>query len=305
MRRRLTLALALLAMVACSPGSSVTVEGAVPSADAAARDASITSAVQRFISAYAHAPTDDASALAHQAASPALFHWAIWLGVQFGQVEGQVTGVAKVGSIGPPQERPARPPAIGAVIVQLRAQITFTITPPEGSNRTVTRSLDGPMLLIKGSDSPWQVADFTRDGAPLSTSVFVFPPGTRVRDRGVTIRADAFITDSRQWAIGVVVRNMRHGSIKVPAEATGLLDASNSLLQRGVSPHQLARIASRTTATGLVAFPIPSQDPADVKLVIGAILGGKAQPVFLSLRVAPLLEALQGQSGSPSPSPSA
>lgn len=312
MRWRLPLATcSFVLLLACAPGGRVTTSGTLPAPEATARTIAVRAAVGRFLDAYVRAPSDDGRSLVAMAGSPALQHWAAWLGVQFKQVSGSVDGSYSLRTIGPAQPVQLTEGGSGA-LVEIAADVTFQISLDSRPARTQSRSLDGLMLLIapEGTEATgWRVADFTRDGTALSSSVHVFRVGTGVQERGVTIVLDSFILDANQWAIGLVVRNETKRKIVIEPELVGTFDISGSPIDRGLAPATLDTISPGDGVEALVAYPIPKgEELAGLRLVVGARIPGESDPVLAAVAVQPLLRALErvGTGGvTPSPAGSA
>jgi hypothetical protein len=303
MRRSALLAVVALSLASCSATGELTARGALPSPADAAEDVVARSTIVRFLEAYERVPLDGGAALIDLAGSPAVGHWAAWLGVQYRQLGDRVESGHVLREIGP--LRPAE--TVGgaqARVVMISAEVVFVITPESGSPQQHSRSLDGPMVLVNDENEGWRVTDFTRDGVLLSHSVHVFPLGSGVRERGVTIAVDSFIADQDQWAIGVVIRNGTERSIGVEPDLVGVYDITASPVNAGITPDSLSEIGPGQNVEALVAYPIPeAEDPLGLRLVIGARITGDDRLVVLDVPVRPVLRMLE-RAGTASPSPS-
>jgi hypothetical protein len=266
-------------------------------------DVEARSAVVRFLDAYERVPVDGGAALSALAGSPAVEHWAAWLAVQYRQVGGTVAADHVLRAIGPTQPL-TMSDGSDARLVEVAADVRFSITPSEGNVRQQVRSLDGHMILVNDPVDGWKVADFTRDGVPLSNSVHVFPLGTGVQERGVTIFLDSFILDQDQWAIGVVVRNDTDRTIRVEPEFVGVYDVTAAPVDVGIAPESLSAIDPGEGVEALVAYPIPEgEEVSGLRLVVGTRIPGDERLVFLDVPVRPVLRSLE-RAGSASASPS-
>jgi hypothetical protein len=302
------LVLLALPLAACSPGTPIRAQGSLPSPADSIEDVAARSAVVDFLEAYERAPTDGGTALSALAGSPPVQHWAAWLAVQYQQAGGTVAADHVLRAIGPMQPL-TMSDGSDARFVQVAAEMRFRITPSDGQVREQVRSLDGGMVLVRDAMEGWKVADFTRDGVPISNSVHVFPLGTGVQERGVTISLDSFILDRDQWAIGVVVRNDTDRTIGVEPEFVGVYDVTAAPVDVGIAPDSLSSIDPGEDVQALVAYPIPEgEEVSGLRLVVGTRIPGDERLVFLDVPVRPVLRTLEragSSSASPSPAGSA
>jgi len=306
-RRAPILALVLVASACGSRGQPTELGGPVVLPEAA-RDVAASEVVERFLQAYASAPMDGALALSELAGSPVVAHWAAWLGIQYEQIGG-VTGSVDVRSIGVAQPVSGPEGIGGLLLVPVEASVTFQVPKPGGAPLDQIRVLDGTIVLVPGPEGAWRVADFTRDGVPLSASVFVFDPqggGSSVTERGVTISVDSFIQDTSEWAVGVLVRNDGRRDVRITEGTVGLVDATGSLVVGGSPPAAAEVIQAGTTEEALVAFQIPTEEElAGLRIFVGAIVEPTDPPVFMVVPLQPILRSLREAGGPPPPTPSA
>jgi hypothetical protein len=303
MRRTAFLAVCGLLISGCSSAADgAPVSGALPPLAEAAASVAARDTVLRFLEAYERAPADGGASLAALAGSAPVQHWAVWLGVQFQQVDGSVEGSHVLRGIGPMQ--PFGSAGETAFVAEIAATVNFLITPQEGPPQRQTRSLDGLIALAHDRDASWRVVDFTRDGVPLSNSVHVFPPGAGTRDRGVTIAVDSFILDADQWAIGVFMDNDTGRTIRVEPEFVGVYDLVAQPVDTGIAPSSLEAIEPGDRVGALIAYPIPEGEAVSgLRLVLGARIPGDERLVVLDVPVRPVLRNLE-RAGNPDPSPS-
>jgi hypothetical protein len=300
-----TLAIAL-ACVACSPRAAPEGYGTPLSLRGAATDVTAVQTVGRFLDAYAAAPTDGALALTELAGSPVVGHWAAWLGVQYAQIGG-VSGSVDLRSIGAARPAEGTSGIDGLVAVPIEASVTFSIPTSTGGHEEQVRVLDGPVLLVPDPEGSWRVADFVRDGVPLSSRVFVFDPQSRfsrVSERGVTITVDSFIQDASEWAVGVLIRNDRDREIRITDGTVGLVDATGSIVMGGSTPDDAEVIEPGTTQEALVAFQVPAEEElVGLRFFVGAVVDPTDRPVFVVVPVQPILRSLRAAGAPPPPSP--
>jgi hypothetical protein len=169
--------------------------------------------------------------------------------------------------------------------------------------------LGGTVALVPDPEGAWRVADFTRDGVPLSASVFVFDPGSgasSVTERGVTIRVDSFIQDIGEWAVGIQVRNEGTRDVRITEGTVGLVDATGSLVVSGTPPAGVEVIAPGATEEALVAFRIPTEEElVGLRFFVGAIVEPTEPPVFMVVPIQPILRSLREAGAPPEAVPSA
>jgi hypothetical protein len=303
MRRSAVLPLLAALLVACAPTTDLTARGQLPAPAVSADDVLARAAVVRFLEAYERVPIDGGTALFSLAGSPAVEHWVAWLAVQYRQAGGTVEAQHDLGGIGPMLPVEMTDGSEGR-LVDIAAEVVFRIAPDEGEPRVQVRSLDGPMVLAQDSAEGWKVADFTRDGVLLTNSVYVFPPGQGVEQRGVTISLDSFIADADQWAIGIVVRNDTERTIGVDPEFVGVFDVIGSRVDTGIVPEVLNEIAPGEQVGALVAYQIPQgEEVSGLRLYVGTRIPGDDRLVFLGVPVRPVLRTLE-RAGLATPSPS-
>jgi hypothetical protein len=303
MRRSAVLLLLASLLVACAPAVDLTARGELPAPVDSAGDVVARSAVVRFLEAYERVPIDGGAALSSLAGSPAVDHWVAWLAVQYRQAGGTVEAQHVLRGIGPLQPVEMTDGSEGR-LVDIAADVVFSITPDEGEPRVQVRSLDGPMVLARDETGAWKVADFTRDGIRLTNSVYVFPIGTGVEKRGVTIFLDSFIADADQWAIGVVVRNDTERTIGVDPGVVGVFDVIGYRVDGGIVPDVLNEIAPGEGVEALVAYQIPEgEEVSGLRLAVGTRIPGDDRLVILSVPVRPVLRTLE-RAGLATPSPS-
>jgi hypothetical protein len=246
-------------------------------------------AAMRFVRAYAAAADDDAEALGALVGTPLLQKWVHWLRVQNQEFPGTISGSVLQGEVGP-----AVPFSIESVPgsdeilrqVDVRASVTFENLPNDGQPFSVTRSLDGPMRLIQDRDGLWHVADFTRDGIPLSRS-FEMPEDVVALVEGVRVSLDSFLSVP-YWQFGLVVTSQ--GPIHLTVEGTTLVNGSGAEVRADAVSASLERVPASGTVEGLVTFPAqPSASgvslrirvarPGDAALVLQMPLEGVIDPV--------------------------
>ena len=303
MRRSALFSLLAAVLVSCAPALDVTARGALPSPADSAGDVLARSVVVRFLEAYERVPIDGGAALSSLAGSPAVDHWVAWLAVQYRQAGGTVEAQHVLRGIGPLQPVEMTDGSEGR-LVDIAAEVEFRVTPDEGEPRVQVRSLDGPMVLAQDDSGSWKVADFTRDGIRLTNSVYVFPLGTGVEQRGVTISLDSFIADADQWAIGIVVRNDTERTIGVEPEFVGVVDVLGALVDTGIVPDVLNEIPPGEQVGALVAYQIPEgEEVSGLRLYFGTRIPGDDRLVFLGVPVRPVLRTLE-RAGLATPSPS-
>lgn len=308
MRRRVPILALLLIAVACSPRGRPSEFGGPVVLQEAARDATATEAVERFLRAYAAAPLDGALALSEMAGSPVVAHWAAWLGIQYAQIGG-VTGSVDIRTIGVARAAPAAEGAPEVLFVPVEASVIFRVPDSTGAVVDQVRVLDGSIALVPDPQGAWRVADFSRDGVPLSASVFVFDPkggASSVTERGVTISVDSFIQDASEWAVGVLVRNESTRDVRITEGTVGLVDATGSLVVSGSPPAGAEVIEPGMTEEALVAFQIPADEElVGLRFFVGAIVEPTEPPVFMVVPVQPILRSLREAGNPPPPTPSA
>ena len=300
--RALLLVIALL-LSACGSGpGGPTSTGSIPGAGTIALEVQVRDAIRRFVEAYAAAPSDRGTALLAVSRGTVMTHWAAWVSIQFGQLDATISGTYALAAIRDVEE--VTQPDVGpgrTVLAQVQAHVDFAITQSGADPRTVSRSLDGPMLLAEALDG-WRVLDFTRDGVPLSNTVYVFAPDASLRDRGVEIGVDVLIADPNEWFLGLTVHNRADAPVGIPAAGVGLLDADDQLIGRGDVPTSVAAIPVGSSLDALIRFPVPANvTVTGLRLFVAATIEGDDQPVVVALPVEPILTALGRSTASPSP----
>ena len=303
-RSSLFVAFSLLFVACAGTSGEVITSGTLPRLADAAEVVTARAAIIRFLEAYERVPDDGGTSLAALAGSPAVEHWAAWLAVQFAQVEGRVQGAHVLESMSGMRMLRSDGGA-AAMVIEIAAAVSFRITPNEGEPQDQTRSLSGVIVLAYDVSEGWRVVDFTRDGVLLSNTVHVFPPGTGIQERGVTIAVDSFILDDEQWAIGVLVRNDTRRTIGIEPDFVGVYDLVAAPVDPGITPESLQAIAPGRDVRALIAYPIPQDEEiSGLRLVVGARIPGDERPVFLDVPVRPVLRNLErAGAGAPSPSP--
>ena len=276
MRRLIAVTLLTLTSLACTPAS------VGPSAPLAREqvnagpglDASIArSSVDAFVRAYASASQDGGSALASTVVGPKLDAWVHWLDVQNAEFDGSIVGTPSIDGLAFVAEIDTGR-AVGAQ-VDLAASVAFTFNPSRGKAFDRTRSLDGPVTVVKIGPADWRVLDATRDGIPMSDGVQLFKSEQQT-DRGVTVRLDSLFMFAPNWQFNVVVDNTTDHAVQLEPSGVALLDQSSGAVQRvdGALTGSLTVIAAHATVEGLMAYP--AQDAADSRTLAIAYRDGRA-----------------------------
>jgi hypothetical protein len=297
------IALAVPACTAGREGPTEPAEAGDLDVDDAVRAAGARWAARAFVEAYAGAPADDGAGLRPLVGTPLLRRWAGWLQVQNEGFPGAIAGDVDAVRIGPavPFEVESVPGSAEILReVDVRASITFAFEPRDGDPFSVTRSLDGPMRLIRGSEGDWSVLDFTRDSVPLS-SQFEAVSDAGDRDAGVTVAIAAFFA-APTWQFGLVVQTA--GPLSLGSDDVTLVDDDGGLVATaGAITTQLERIRAGATVRGLVAFePRSSADGLFLRLAVRGSRGRSTLVIPLAGRIHPI--EVTGGTGAESPTPS-
>jgi hypothetical protein len=268
--------------------------------DDSVRASGAREAARAFVDAYARSPSDDGEALRPLVGTPLLRRWAAWLQVQNDGFPGVITGAASAILIGPaaPFEVESVPGSAEILRqVDVRASVAFSFEPDDGEPFTVSRSLDGPMRLIRTSEGDWSVVDFTRDAIPLSGQFQVVDDaGAASAAADVTI---AVFFAAPIWQFGLMVRAST--PLQLSGDRITLVDADGATVATaGAVTTQLERIPSGSTVRGLVTFePRSSADGLSLRLVVEGDDGRSVLVIPLAGRIHPI--ELTGPSPSPSP----
>jgi hypothetical protein len=303
-RARAVLLVIVLVLPGCrSATAGPTAAGSVPGAAAAGLEIQVREAIRRFVDAYAATASDRGTALGETTRGVAITRWAEWVGVQFTQLDAAVTGSSSLESIRDVQAvtgAGGRPEALASI----RAHVDFAIAQPGADVRTVSRSLNGPILLVR-TPRGWKVADFTRDGLALTRTVYVFGADASLRDRGVEMVADVVIADPQEWFFGLTVRNGADATLAIAPDGVGLLDAKDQLIARGEAPTAVSAIPAGSSRDALIRFPVPADvTPEELRLFVAAAIAGDETPVVVAVPMGPILRALGRAGASASPSAS-
>ena len=276
MRRLITVIVLALTALACAPAP----QG--PSAPLAREqvdagqglDASIArTSVEAFVRAYASASQDGGSGLASIVVGPKLEAWAHWLDVQNGEFDGSIVGTPAIDGLAFVAEIDAGR-AVGAQ-VDLAASVAFTFDPLDGQAFERTRSLDGPVTVVKIGPADWGVLDATRDGVPMSDGIQVFKSEEQT-DGGVTVRMDSLFMFAPNWQFNLVVENRTDHAVQLEPTGGALLHEAGGRVARvdGVVTGSLAVIPAHATVEGLMAYP--AQDAPDGRTLAIAYRYGRA-----------------------------
>jgi hypothetical protein len=276
MRRLIALTVLALTSLACAPaplGPSAPL--AREQVDAGkGLDVSVARAsVEAFVHAYASAARDGGSALVSTVVGPKLEAWAHWLDVQNAEFDGSIVGSPAIGGSAFVAEIDTGQ-AVGAQ-VDLAASVAFTFEPATGQAFERTRSLDGPVTVVKIGAADWRVLDATRDGVPMSDGIQLFKSEEQT-DGGVTVRLDSLFMFAPNWQFNIVIENNTDHAVQLEPSGVALLDRSSGATQRvdGALTGSLAVIPAHGTVEGLMAYP--AQDAADGRTLAIAYRDGRA-----------------------------
>lgn len=228
-----------------------------------------------FVAAYAHAHDDGGAALLSVVDGPKLRAWAHWFDVQNRAFPGTVAVSADVGSV-----RFVGTGSVGGVPgaeVDLGASLTFDYRPQGAAAFSVTRSLDGPMTLVRVGTGDWRVIDATRDGQPMDSAIQLFKNVEQAK-QNVTVTVDSVFMFAPRWQFNVIVRNASSSPVVLDTAATAVYvkqpgGAYVPTKETAITP-SLVTIAPGATIEGLVS--VPSQPSARNRILeIPFALGGK------------------------------
>ncbi len=208
-----------------------------------------------FLHAYADAPHDDAAALAPLVATDKLADWVHWLAVQNREFDGTIEGSLEIRSVRVAGFRDLQG-ALG-IEVDVSGAVRFDYAPAGAAPFQRTRSLDGPILLVRVAPADWRVVDLTRDGQSLVSGITVFNQLAQTI-RGVYLRIDSLFQFSPSWQFNVVVENHSGHGIAIDAPDVALtLRAGPGGRTRvgGVLTPSLARVPDGRAVQGSIAFP--------------------------------------------------
>ena len=275
MRRLITVIVFALTVPACAPAP----QG--PSAPLAREqvdagqglDASIArTSVEAFVRAYASASQDGGSGLATIVLGPKLEAWAHWLDVLNAEFDGSIVGTPAIDGLSFVAEIDTGR-AVGAE-VDLAASVAFTFDPSGGQAFERTRSLDGPVTVVKIGAADWRVLDATRDGVPMSDGIQVFKSEEQT-DGGVTVRMDSLFMFAPNWQFNVVVENRTDHAVQLEPTGVVLLHEAGGSVARvdGVVTGSLAVIPAHATVEGLMAYP--AQDASNGRTLAVAYRYGR------------------------------
>lgn len=238
--------------------------------------AAVRGTVLRFLDAYASAPNDGGRALSRLVAGPKLTAWTRWLGVQNREFQGTIRGTVDLGSVRFLGILPVRG-GVGAQ-VDLRASVRFGYAPAGDAASERTRTLDGPVTLVRAGTADWRVLDATRDGASMDGAIELFDH-VRRRRGGITVRLDSLFAFTPNWQFNVEVLNHSGGSIVLSERAVLLAERpAGSDPIPGIATGSLLRIANGATVSGLCAFPLQRSGRGRVlSLVYRPRTGGPAR----------------------------
>ena len=204
-------------------------------------------AARAFVGAYADAADDRGLALERLVVGQELTRWVRWLGIQNGQFEGEIRGVAEV------HEVRFLGVALGDTYdvarVRLRATVTFEYAPDGDEAFTLERVLDGPMLLVRVGQEDWKVADVTREGAPLSEGIRDLGR-ERVVAEGVAVVLDSAFVFPVGMQVNVTVENRTGGEIRLVSVTL----AAGGATADGRATLPLRVIPGATGAIGILSF---------------------------------------------------
>ncbi len=259
MRRLLVPIAILLALAACGPtlkGPAQTdaleqVSGGTGLDIVSARQAALD-----FVEAYAHASEDGGKVLLSLVDGSKLRSWVHWLAVQNGAFPGTIAATADVGSL-----RFVSTGSIGGVPgaeVDLGASLTLDYRPQGAAAFSVTRSLDGPMTLIRVGTGDWRVIDATRDGQPMDSAIQVLKKVEQAQ-QGVTVTVDSVFMFAPRWQFNVIVHNASSSPLALDTAATAVYvkqpGGSYEPTKKTAITPSLVTIAPGATIQGLVSVP--------------------------------------------------
>lgn len=263
MRRLSFLLTMFLALSACAPALKGPVAPIAAEQLDAGSGVDVVAARQTvvdFLNAYANANQDGGAALARLVGTRKLADWVHWLNVQNREFEGTMSGSVDLRSVdfvasGPVQN------TLGAEI-DLGASVTFSFAPAEGEPFQRTRTLDGPVTLIRAAAADWRVLDVTRDGVSMDRGIQLFKHEQQTA-HGVTVRIDSLFQFTPNWQFNVVVQNRSGGDIVLDASSAALYakqQGGGFARTEGVITHSLVQVPNGRVAEALIAFPM--QDTA-------------------------------------------
>jgi hypothetical protein len=285
MRRLIAVTLLAFTSFACAPApQGPTAPLAREQVDAGqALDAVVArSSVEAFVRGYASASRDGGSALASVVVGPKLDAWVHWLDVQNAEFDGSIVGTPAIQGLSFVAEVDTGR-AVGAE-VGLSASVAFTFDPATGPAFDRTRSLDGPVTVVKIGPADWRVLDATRDGVPMSDGIQLFKSEQQT-DGGITVRLDSLFMFAPSWQFNVIVENSTDHAVQLEPTGVALLRRTSGAVNRveGALTGSLAVIPAHATVEGLMAYP--TQDAAVGRtLAIAYRDGGAVLPFAFPLK---------------------
>jgi hypothetical protein len=244
-----------------------------------ARDAAID-----FIQTYARTTTTDVDALAEIVGTPALTRWTHWVGVQNGELHGEIRGAVQISGVGPAEPIPAEPgsqgsgsPADTSRQVSLDAVVRFDATPESGEPFQLERSFQGVRVYLS-NDGRWVVSDFLRDDLPFSSVFQVVDDAVVGDDQGLEVRLDSFLAAPR-WQFDLVVRAPARGpALRLLPRDVRLIGPNDQVVARADVVTTSLRSIRPGKVEGIVGFqPLPTAD--GLSLVLGFSANGKQLPI--------------------------
>jgi hypothetical protein len=269
------------------------------SVDDGAKASGARHAARRFVDAYAQAGEDGGNGLEAIVGTRLLRSWVHWLQVQHEQFPGTVSGTVDSTDIGPavPIEVEGVPGSAEVLRqVDVRATVLFSYVPEEGEAFTSTRSLDGPMRLVREASGAWSVLDFTRDGIPLSRQ-FEKVQGAVALDEGVGVSVLSF-TAAPIWQFGLVVSTDETATLSPDSVTLTDADGTPVASARAVT-NSLARIRGGSTVQGLVTFQ-PQASAAGLSLRF-ELRGAGERSTIIQIPLADRIHPIPLEATSPAP----
>jgi hypothetical protein len=253
-----------------------------------------------FLRAYARSPADGGRALDHLVVGTLAKQWVHWIGIQNEGFPGTIHGALQVGDLGPPLLVRAENGSLDGVTaygIVVRATVTFTYTPEDGTAQPLQRLMDGLIVVVQSPDGRFRVLNFMRDGRRLDQFFRVFD-GAEEQRNGVSVEIRNVVQLER-WQFGVRITNRTGQPLRVLPRLTALLtssrDPATSEAPIVTFPDGIRPGAS---SEGIVSFTTPqASGPLDLQIAVAGPHGKPTGFVFAVPEPA--------ATGSATPSPSA
>jgi hypothetical protein len=254
-----------------------------------------------FLHAYADAPADGGRALTSLVEGVLAREWAHWVGIQNAAFPGTMKGALQLGHLGDAVPVRAADGSLDDLVaygVVVRASVAFDLTDETGQPLPpLQRTMDGMIVMVRGSDGKFRVINFARDGLRLDEFFRVFD-GTLERRKGVTVEIRNLVQLDR-WQFGIEITNDTDRKLHILPNLTALLTKSEQLASSERPLVSFPRpLGPGESAEGIVSFAAPATAEALDLQVAVAGPDGEATGFLFGIPQA-------GETPTPSPSPAA